>query len=198
MFTVDSSFIGIFKLGDNIVHNLEVLSLLYEQQVSSTHEQNSHLCKPIILLNASICEAILYDFHFRINKFTREGVQNIDEDVVEYIRDKHIDEFEKYISSARKHDLFEASDSDFYQELDDLRKLRNRIHIQNTKNHFEPDDAEAFNMDRQQTSERILEKLAKTMALKYRRKDSVPKCVEDFKFPWCEHTKEKGLTKVSS
>ena len=58
---------------------------------------------------------------------------------INYIRGKHIDELDKYISSAKKHDLFDEPDSDFYEALDQLRKLRNRVHIQNKKNHFESD-----------------------------------------------------------
>ena len=35
MFTVPSNFIGTFKTGDNINHNLSVLRLLYEQYNAS-------------------------------------------------------------------------------------------------------------------------------------------------------------------
>ena len=46
--------------------------------------------------------------------------------------------------AQRKHDFFELADTAFYDDLDQLRRLRNRIHIQNVKNDFEPDDANAF------------------------------------------------------
>jgi len=104
-----------------------------------------------------------------------------------YVRSKKIDEFAKYIASAKKHDLFEASDTSFYEALDSLRKLRNRIHIQNPKNYFEPDDRNAFTLKRQITSEKVLEKVMKTMATKYSRDRDRYGCVADFKIPWNEH-----------
>lgn len=39
MFKVKSNFMGDFKLGDNINHNLEILSLLYTYQANGTGYQ---------------------------------------------------------------------------------------------------------------------------------------------------------------
>lgn len=187
MFVIKSDFMGSFKLGDNINHSLRVLALLYKQQSNGSPEQQSLLCKPIIILIASVCEAVLYDFHLRLRTYTFEGVKNIAQEMMVYVRSKKIDEFAKYIASAKKHDLFEASDTSFYEALDSLRKLRNRIHIQNPKNHFEPDDRNAFTLKRQITSEKVLEKVMKTMATKYSRDRDRYGCVADFKIPWNEH-----------
>jgi hypothetical protein len=74
----------------------------------------------------------------------------------DYIRLKKIDEFDKYIASATKHDLFNLADSGFYQQLDELRRLRNRIHIQNTRNDFERNEYDAFNDDRKALAEKAL------------------------------------------
>ena len=187
MFKVSSCFIGSFKLGDNINHNLRVLSLLYDYQSQCSPNQKTLLCKPIIILLASICEAVLSDLHMRIRMYTIEGVQNIAQSVLDYVRSKKIDEFDKYIASARKHDFFDANDTDFYEVLDSLRKLRNRIHIQNTKGHFEPDEKKAFNYSRQIDAEKALEKVMKTMTAKYSRDSSVSGYVDDFELPWNEH-----------
>ena len=92
----------------------------------------------------SIIEAILYDLHLLVKTFTSEGVANLQAMVIDYIRGKKIDELERYIASAKKHDLFDQGESGFYEGLDDLRKIRNRLHIQNTKKQFEPDDVSAF------------------------------------------------------
>lgn len=97
MFTVSSGFMGDFKLGDNINHNLEILALLYRQQASSGYHDSRLLCKPITLTIASICEAILSDFHMRMDTYTNEGVKNVAESVLSYVRGKKIDEFEKFI-----------------------------------------------------------------------------------------------------
>lgn len=192
MFTVSSGFMGDFKLGDNINHNLEILALLYRQQASSGYHDSRLLCKPITLTIASICEAILSDFHMRMGTYTNEGVKNVAESVLSYVRGKKIDEFEKYIASARKHDLLDSKDKSFYDSLDTLRKLRNRIHIQNSKKHFEADEFQAFSPARQTNAEKALEKVAKTMADRYVRDKTKTGFVADFQFPWTEHFSSTG------
>lgn len=187
MFKIKSNFICLFKIGDNINHNLKVLALLYKTESSLPDETKTLLYKPIIITVASICEAILYDFHVRIKHNTKEGVKNLASNIIDRIRTKNIDEFEKYIASAKKNELFEKNDSTFYDELDDLRKLRNRVHIQNRKRHFEPDESTAFNRKRKIMSEKILERILKQMVDKYSRPNSVTGYVDDFEIPWEEH-----------
>lgn len=184
MFTISSSFIGSFKLGDNINHNLDVLALLYRHYEAAPPDERRLLCKPIILLLVSIIEAVLHDFHGRIKLFTIEGVKNLPGEVVAHIRFGKIDELGKYIASARKHDFFDLADTKFYDRLDELRRLRNRVHIQNTKNDFEPDDINAFNADRKRLAERALEKTLRTMAVKFARPHDH---VRDFELPWPSH-----------
>ncbi len=186
MFVVSSHFIGNFKLGDNIAHNLQVLSLLYEKQNDCTDAQKVMLCKPIIVTIASICEAVLSDFHFKVRVYTIEGVENLSDEILNYIRGKKIDEFGKYIASSKKHNLFDANDNQIYESLDKMRKLRNRIHIQNTKNHFEPDEVIAFSLQRQREMEITLENVLKTMATKYPRPKNATGFVNDFNVPWEE------------
>jgi hypothetical protein len=184
MATIQSKFIGDFKLGDNINHNLEILALLYCNFEDGDDEDKQLLSKPIILLIASIIEAVLYDLHKRINTFTIEGVTNIATSTLDVIRLKKIDDFEKYIASAKKHDLFDSTDTDFYEQLDDLRRLRNRIHIQNTKNDFEPDEHNAFNIERKLMAERVAEKTLRMMAKKFSRDYDY---VAEFVLPWDAH-----------
>lgn len=74
---IDSGFIGDFKLGDNICFNLGILKTLYALREAGTRQEKLHLQKPIILLNVSIIEAVLCDFHGRIQSFTKEGVSNL-------------------------------------------------------------------------------------------------------------------------
>jgi len=123
----------------------------------------------------------------RLRTYTSEGVRNIAQKVIDYIRAKKIDEFGKYITSAKKHDFFDAEDSTFYEVLGSLRKLRNRIHIQNSKKHFEPDEEEAFNHNRQIKAEKALEKVLKIMSAKYSRNEALTDYVTDFELPWNEH-----------
>ncbi len=187
MFTIKCNFLAIFKIGDNINHNLIILKLLYDFYKKGNDIQKNLLCKPIIILLVSIIEAILYDFHVRIVNNTREGVKNLAESVINYIRGKQLEDLEKYISSAKKHDLFDVNDTIFYERMDNLRKLRNRIHIQNKKGDFEPDELQAFNEKRKILAEKVLEKTLKTMAAKYPRNFEVARYVDDFQLPWGEY-----------
>jgi hypothetical protein len=188
---VSSCFILSFKLGDNINHNLRVLALLYDYYDREDHDGKNLLCKPIIILLVSIIEAVLHDFHSRIRWLTYEGIANLSHEVIEYIRGKKIDELEKYIVSARKHDLFDRQDGAFYDLLDELRRLRNRVHIQNIKGDFAPDDYNAFNDFRKRQAERGLELTMKTMAAKYPRPEHVHGHVANFNLPWPPHFQDE-------
>ena len=189
MFKVKSDFICIFKVGDNINYNLKVLALFYKTDSMIKDGTNVLLYKPIIIIIASICEAILYDFHVRIRCNTREGIRNLGASIINNIRSKKIDEFETYIASAKKCELFGEKDSKIYIDLDELRKLRNRIHIQNKKKYFADDEDIVFTKERKIMAEEILEKIMKEMLGKYSRPNSVTGYVEDFVIPWDEHIK---------
>ena len=187
MFTVSAGFMGDFKLGDNINHNLRILAYLYQRQ-ADPHDIDAWLLrKPIIIILGSVCEAILHDLHMRMKMYTNEGVRGIAISVFSYVRGKKIDKFEHYISSAKKHSLLGPPTEAIYDDLDQLRKLRNRVHIQNDKNDFEPNDSQAFSRDRQISGERTLEKLIKTISTKHPRPAGVSGHVNDFQLPWDEH-----------
>jgi hypothetical protein len=50
MFSIQSTFIGDFKLGDNIAYNLDVLEVLYERFEAADADEKRLLCKPITVL----------------------------------------------------------------------------------------------------------------------------------------------------
>lgn len=185
MVVIESKFIGDFKLGDNINHNLKVLALLYEQHAKGDDAQKRLLCKPITLLLVSIIDAVLYDLHWRVRTFTKEGVRNILKSSIEYIRGlKKMDTLEKYIASSKKNALLGPSNEPLYADLDTLRRLRNRIHIQNTKKDFEPDEINAFSAARKLLAEKAVEKTLRVMAEKYARETNF---VDAFTLPWEPH-----------
>jgi hypothetical protein len=186
-FEVSSNFIGDFKLGDNINHTLRVLLLLYRSQRTNSGSDAEAFCKPIIIFIASICEAILYDLLcVRIKYHTREGVRDIAKNVADCIRRKNLDKFGKYIDNVKKYYLLDGAKPRIYDSLENLRKLRNRIHIQNGKGDLERDDSEVFTMERQVDAEKTLEQTIKFMADKYPRPASMNH-VNDFELPWDEH-----------
>ncbi|HWV51725.1 hypothetical protein [Pseudorhodoplanes sp.] len=185
MVTVESKFIGIFKTGDNIVHNLEVLALLYGYYNAAQPEQRRLLCKPIIILLVAIIDAVLHDLHQRIREFRTEGVRNVLEESRNYIRSrKKMEKLEATIESAKKQGLIEPANDAFYTRLDELRKLRNRVHIQNIKKYSPPNESEAFSEAMKTQAEQCVEKTLKVMARKYSRDHDY---VAAFNLPWNAH-----------
>lgn len=184
MFTIPASFIGDFKRGDNINYNLKILKTLYESHAALEPEKQTYLRKPIFLTIMSIVEAILYDFDSRIRHFTREGVQNLGNDILALIRGKQYDDLAKYIACAKRHSFFDTVHQQFYDELEELRKIRNRIHIQNYNNYLPRDENRAFTPNNIFLAECALEVVMRTMNKKYPRPISVQGAVEDFSIPW--------------
>lgn len=187
MFTISSGFIGQFKTGDNINYNLSCLHELYEAQRNSPAHKKNLFCKPITLLLISIVEALLHDLFFRIVNYTNEGIKNVAAETLKKIRKKKIDQLETYIASAKKYNLLDAIGTALYQQLDSLRKLRNRIHIQNTKQYHPLDENRAFTMMQQRIAEEVLEKILRFSSEKYQRPGHAKGFVEDFELPWDEH-----------
>lgn len=186
MFAVKSSFIGDFKVGDNINYNLRILKTLYRLLNEGVGDTKTLLCKPIIILNAAILEAVLHDFHARIRDFTNEGVSSLKEDIVALIRRKKIDKLKKYIESAKKHNLLGQDDLEFYEKMDMVRKLRNRVHIQILNDGLDRNEHKIFKEAEKILSEQVLEKVLKTMSEKHSRGDNYHS-VDNFSLPWDEH-----------
>lgn len=180
---IQADFMSSFKTGDNIKYNLSILRELY-----TVHNESEHafLLKPIIILNASIIEAVLHDFHARIKQNILEGVPSLAQDVIDYVRSKKIDEFEKYINQAQKHDFFDLSHTNYYKKLHTLRELRNRIHIQNTKAYKPKDEEGVFTESAKILSEKLLEITLKTMSRKHPRV-GVKNYIGEFALPWEPH-----------
>jgi hypothetical protein len=183
MFTVSAKFIGDYKLGDNIAYNFEILGALYALRAGASEEQKEALRKPIIILNVSIIDAVLYDFYHKVRTLKREGVANISAALVSLWQRMTVDKLAMSIDQARKHNLF-AEPQAFYDQLDDLRKLRNRVHIQNEKRDFEPDDHVAFSEARLILSEQAVEKVLVKMARDHPRNHDY---VVNFVVPWNKH-----------
>ncbi len=185
-FVVQGNFFCRFKTGDNIIYNLSVLEKLYN--CSSHMRQGKELTvKPIVIIIASIIEAILHDFHLRIRANVHEGISGLVDEVLIYVRNKEIDKFEKYIKSAKKHNFFKLTDMSFYDDLDDLRKIRNRVHIQNLSRDLPENEFELFDLTVKEKAEKILEKVVKTTSTEYARPDNLANQVGELNFPWDEH-----------
>ncbi|WP_208179869.1 hypothetical protein J4T85_005505 [Sinorhizobium medicae] len=187
MFKINSGFMGVFKLGDNINFNLSVASALYiarEATQSGLHRRA--LCKPICVELISIIEALLYDLHVKARINTREGVGNILASALEYIRTKRLDKMDHLLKSAKKHNLL-GDDEAFYEELDYLRLVRNRVHIQNDPPKLDQDEHRVFTDETVERAEKALERTLRYMSLHHQRPDHARGHVKDFSLPWDAH-----------
>ncbi len=186
-FSISGNFFCLFKTGDNVLYNITTLNYLYEVYEAANPISRRKLLKPIIVIEVAIIEAILHDFHFRIRVNVIEGISGLGTDIVNYVRGKKIDELEAYISSAKKHDFFSEVNSNFYDKLDELRKIRNRIHIQNTKRYKPLNEYSVFTEAAKISAEKCLEKVVKTISTNHPRPENLQGFVGELNFPWDEY-----------
>ena len=122
--SIECRFIGNFKVGDNLDYNTNILCELFRQNKTDL------LNKPITLQAGAIIEACLQQIIFRAQNFNREGVPNISEEDRQEIEGKKIEKFAVILSVMKKYKILDRMGDDIYDELDKLRKIRNKIHIQ--------------------------------------------------------------------
>lgn len=191
----NSGFIGNFKTGDNIAHNLDLLAILYKYYNSTEDEEEKVLLrKPIIVTNVSVMEAIIYDFRFRAKSFTNEGISKIDKQTIAKISDGKKDVFDKLIAMVRVLNIFTQVPK-FYDLLDELRQLRNRVHIQNEKKYKPLDEKDAFSEVRLEDSEFYLEYIIRYMTINHNRGKG-RNHVRDFVLPWGAKLKDEYIMKL--
>ena len=119
---ITGTFMWSFKKGDNIIYNLEIAWELYEAKARSVDKRK---------------------FTNRIRGHVNDTVPNISQSDIVMFRTKKYDKLEQYIAASKKLDLFNQPAS-FYDSMDVLRKARNRIHVQNSKNQLAADEFNVF------------------------------------------------------
>jgi hypothetical protein len=188
MRTINSHFIGNFKDGDNICYNLEVLNKLYEAYYRD-EERSPFLRKPITVFIVAILEAALDDLFYKIRGYTREGVPNLSADTVAKVRTNTSSyrKFKTQIKCAKNHDFFDVAGSNFYTVLDELRKIRNRMHIQNNYRDTPFGENEVFTERRLIQAEKVCEHTLAKMSEKFPRSPYNRGYVDDFILPWNSH-----------
>jgi len=163
-------------MGDNIRYNLEVLEALYQNK-------DIVLVKPKIVIQVSLIEACLYDFTFRIRTLTTE-FQYLEASIREKIRGRSnykAYKLEPMIERCRKHLIMQQNDA-FWDAFDELRKLRNRTHIQNQHNNWPPDERDGFTIENLNKAETSVDDFFKWMQCEYPRPPHIQSF--DLKFPW--------------
>lgn len=163
---ITGTFMWSFKKGDNIVYNLEVVWELYNAKAVSTDGRKYN--KPILVILVSIIECILDDFSHRIVGHVNDRVPNISQADIAKFKTRKYDKLEHYIAAAKKFNLFSKPDS-FYDLMDELRKARNRVHIQNTKNQLAADEYNVFTDALLAKAQHVFEIVLGTMIVKFPR-----------------------------
>jgi hypothetical protein len=189
-FEVNSSFIGEFKSGDNIVYNLAILQVLYDAYEGTATEKRVLLTKPIVFQIACVVEAVLVDLALRILQHTREGVPALTPANLAKLRkkaDKSQDHlgFRRVISIFAESDAFDT-DPEFYSRLVELSTLRNRVHISNRKRMQPLDEGELFLEGAKIEAEKLCEELVRNCASSFARGPHI-KYVKPLRFPWASH-----------
>jgi hypothetical protein len=120
--TISTNFIGDFKVGDNLVYNADLLCKLAEA--------GSVYNKLIVVQTGSITEAALSQIFYRAQNYNREGVPNISETDRAEIEKKTVEKFAVIIDVSEKYKLLDDLGADIYKQLHNLRRYRNKVHIQ--------------------------------------------------------------------
>lgn len=189
-FEVNSSFIGEFKSGDNIVYNLAILQILYDSYEGTVPDRQALLTKPIVFQIACVVEAVLVDLALRILQHTREGVPSLPPSKLAKVR-KKVEKSKDHLGFRRVISIFAESNTfdeepEFYSRLVQLSTVRNRVHISNRK-HMEPlDEVDLFLEGAKVDAESLCEELVKKCASTFARGPHI-KYVKPLRFPWQAH-----------
>ena len=128
---------------------------------------------------------MLYDFIIRVKTHNADRIPNLEQSIIDDIRTKEIDQFEVIIAQVKKQNLLRAfSTSNIYLDLGLLRKIRNRIHIQNVRQELDKDDYDVFAEDNLKLAEKMLERVCEVLCNVYPRWNRQPLLMIDFPRPW--------------
>lgn len=163
---ITDTFMWNFKKGDNIIYNLEIVWELYNAKTISTDKQKYN--KPIIVTLVSIIECILDDFAYRIRGHVNDAVPNISQADIEKFRTRKYDKLENYIAASKKFNLFNRPNS-FYDSMDELRRARNRVRIQNSNNQLAADEYNVFTDALLTKTQQVFEIVLATMIMRFPR-----------------------------
>jgi hypothetical protein len=193
---ITGTFMWSFKKGDNIVYNFEIVWELYNAKNNTVGWSNkSKFNKPIIVNLVSIIECILDDFVNRVGQHVHDRVPNITRSQINDFKTKKWDKLEHYIAAARKHNLFDA-EIGFYEDLDYLRKARNRVHIQNSKHQLDENEYSIFTNTNVEKVQRVFEQVLERMMTKFFRGDSLQIQFNEVPLPWSVVNAETILEEV--
>jgi len=167
---------------DNVNYNFQIVEKLFE---TKKVEQELLLNKPIFILIVSIIECTLYDLLRRVKEHRKEIIPGLDRKSINDTRNKVTDELSPIISHIQKHNYLQIKTGDtLYEDLDNLRKIRNRIHIQNRSAHNPIDEYQVWSDANLNLAGKTLERIYKVLCLSYPRPNKEFISFSVFPRPW--------------
>ena len=173
-----------FKRMDNVNYNFEIIECLYVAK--KVNRDDDRFNKPIIVLIMAIIECTLYDFLVRINQYQTDPFPNIAQAAVAYIRNTNeTDALRIIIPKIQSQNLLRTTSTDnLYNDLEHLRKIRNRLHIQNKYAMLPRDESRVFTDIELMRAQDCLEKIYNVLCNVYPRWRNQPILMTDFPRPW--------------
>lgn len=177
-------FFWSFKRMDNVNYNFAIIEVLYAAK--KTNNNDPRFNKPIIILIMSIIECALYDFVSRIHQYRSDSFPNIPKTIVSFFRSSsETDELRTLIPRIQSQNLLRVSPTDtLYSDLEYLREVRNRVHIQNKYFMKPADEYRVFTEAELLCAQQCLEKVFNSLCNVYPRWRSQPISMSDFPRPW--------------
>jgi len=173
-----------FKRMDNVNYNFSIVEILYTAK--KANRNNTHFNKPITILLIAMIECMLYDLIIRIRTHMNDPFPNMNWSIVSFFRGKReTDELKVIITNIQAQNLLRANPGDtIYADLEHLRCVRNRVHIQNRWNTLDRDEPRVFTDAELQTAEQCFEKVCEVLCNVYPRWNKQPLPMVDFPRPW--------------
>jgi len=173
-----------FKRMDNVNYNFEILEVLYAAKRASNNDPRFN--KPITIIIMSIVECTLHDFISRINQHSSDSFPNITQTIIFYFRGfPETDELKFLIPRIQLKNLLRVPPTDsIYEDLEHLREIRNRVHIQNKYSAEPADEYRVFTETELVRAQQCLEKVYDALCNVYPRWQKQPIPISDFPRPW--------------
>lgn len=177
-------FFWSFKRMDNVNYNFQIIETLY--LAKKKNDNDLLFNKPIIILIMAIIECMLYDFIIRIHTYKNDPFPNITQSIVSYLKKtSQTDQLKIIIPRIKSQNLLRASVGDsIYDDLECLRNVRNRIHIQNKYNILSEDEYDIFTESNLKKAEQCLERVCDVLCNVYPRWNRIPLSMNNFPRPW--------------
>ena len=175
-----------YKRRDNVDYNFKIIEVMIANNHGTSEPQ--YYYKPIILIISSIIECLLYDFLKKIHEHRYEKVPNLDKDDIEALQNIDLpNKLTNFSDICKKYSLL-GNNQEIYDRIQNIAKIRNRIHIQNQKNFRPLDESELWTKDQVKLCGDLLKNIFILMCERYPRPEQTTNHsnppLSNFPEPW--------------